>query len=142
MWETLPHCRIHAIADTVCDLPVKGDYAVAREVIKAVRETDLEEIIRLFGEVRAMLRQTTRGVAIVLGQGDRRLALCVPMRWSPLSLWTTAPGQPISELFDTSNAVLTPYVARRPDSSQVVLVLDTEQLFKRGHSRIPAGAHA
>ncbi|MGD0769023.1 MAG: chemotaxis protein CheW [Tepidisphaeraceae bacterium] len=136
-----PHCRIHAIADKVCDLAAKGDYAAARDVITATRNTDLQEMIQLFAEVRAILRETTREVAIVLGKADHQLAVCADGIVAIETLDHDA-IQPLSELFDTSNAVLTPYVARRPNSSQVVLVLDSEQLFKRAHSRVPASARA
>jgi purine-binding chemotaxis protein CheW len=143
LWRAFdkPHCRIHAIADSVCDLAAKGEYAAARDVIAAVRDTDLQEMIRLFAEVRATLRQTTREVAIVLGQADRQLALCADGIVAIETLDLDA-IQPISEMFNASDAVLTPYVARRPNSSQVVLMLQSEQLFKRAHSRVPASAHA
>ena len=144
VWHALdkPHCRIHAIADKVCDLAAKGDYAAARDIITATRNTDLQEIIRLFSEVRTMLRETTREVAIVLGQADHRLAVCAD---GIVAIETLDPEtiQPFSELFNNAcNAELTPYVARRPNSSQAVLVLDGDQLFKRAHSRVPASARA
>ena len=138
-WQSFakPHARIHAIADRVCQLADRGDFSGANGIIEAARHGELLEMIGLFGTARNMLKTTTREVAIVLRQSNRQLALSADEVVAVEALHA-ATVESCSELAGVSSTSLTPRIARRHPSGQIVLVTDADRLFEGSYANVGA----
>lgn len=83
-WITLqrmdePHKIIHATANEVLKRAGQGDFDGALSLIAARRDRELAALIRLFAELRQVVTEHHREVAVVLCYGERRLAVSVDM---------------------------------------------------------------
>lgn len=130
LWRSFdePHRRIHAVADSVCRLVSEGQPAAAAELIQRTRNRELRQLIDLFAEAKATLRQCSREVAVVLRRSGRQLAVCVDEvsaveRLDPSSMQPLPPGM------GAGAGRLTPQVARKGNSGPLVLVADVDRLF-------------
>jgi purine-binding chemotaxis protein CheW len=72
-----PHDRIHALGKRVVDLMAKGEVEQCQALIDTARDTLLVQLVRLFDETRAALRDANRDVAVVLTSGGRHVAVAV-----------------------------------------------------------------
>ena len=72
-----PHQKIHAIAIKVKGMQEKDDFDSANELINRTREGELAEMIRLFSEVRSLLRESNREIALVLEWKEKTMAVGV-----------------------------------------------------------------
>lgn len=125
-----PHCRIHGIADRVCDLVAQGDHAGAQAIINATRNGELNEIILLFEQLRTVIQQTSREVAMILGLNRRQVALAVD-EVTAIEPFDSSSIENLSEMHQCAHSSLTPHVAkRRNNNSQVVLMLAPQRLFE------------
>lgn len=77
-----PHKRIHAIANKVEGIAKSGDSVSALELIENCRQGDLSEMIRLFSEVRRVLREEEREIAVVLEYHSRPFAVTADLIYS------------------------------------------------------------
>jgi chemotaxis signal transduction protein len=135
-WRTLdaPHQRLHRVADHAIELSLHGDHEAALHAVDFARQGDLAGLLHLFGEVSLVLRQTSRELAIVLQESGE-----------PMSVTTdTVDGiaeiredeiEPIPDfLLPSGDRALIHEVARRTESGDVVMLLDTGRLSRRGCS--------
>ena len=141
LWRSLddPHKGIHAIADHVCALAAKEDFAGARALIDHTRNGHLKDIIRLFEEVRVMLRQTTREVAVLLGQSNRQIAISAD-EVTAIEALDESTLKPLSEIMLERHASITPMVAQRRGADHVTMILDTDPLFQGADALAAAAA--
>lgn len=72
-----PHQKIHAIAIKVKKMEEEKDFDSAYEIINQTKEGELAEMIRLFAEVRSLLRESNREIALVLEWKERTMAVGV-----------------------------------------------------------------
>ena len=72
-----PHQRIHAIAIKVRTMEEKEDYDSAYEIIDQTKEGELAEMIKLFSEVRSLLKESNSEIAMVLEWQEKAVAICV-----------------------------------------------------------------
>jgi chemotaxis signal transduction protein len=131
LWRSLnqPHQRIHAIADRVCTLTGQGRQAEAQAIIDATRESELKEMIRALDEVRKMIRETTREVALILSQGALVRAIAVDEVLAIESL-DAATIKPLKDVLVDYQVEFTHYVARRPGSDRIVPLFDSDVLLQ------------
>jgi purine-binding chemotaxis protein CheW len=141
IWRSLdlPHRQIHAIADHVADMVARNDFDAARALIEDARKTHLQDLIKLFTDVRAVLEQTTREVAILLCHANRQIALSAD-EVTAIEVLNEEMIKPLSEVTSGTDATLTPSVVKREGSSEVTLILDVEPLFECASSAVRAAA--
>ena len=72
-----PHQRIHAIAIKVRTMEEKEDYDSAYEIIDQTKEGELAEMIKLFSEVRSLVKESNSEIAMVLEWQEKAVAICV-----------------------------------------------------------------
>lgn len=72
-----PHKRIHAIASHVIRLMADGAGEEAFHIIAQTRETELATVIQLFDQLRHLLQETNRTIAVVLDTGGGPYAVSV-----------------------------------------------------------------
>jgi chemotaxis signal transduction protein len=141
VWHSFdtPHCRIHAIADRVCDLAAQGDFTSAQTIIDATRDGELTEIIALFEQLRTLVQQTSREVAMILRLNHRQVALAVD-EVAAIEPLDSSSIENLSDMNQCAHSSLAPRVAkRRAHDGQVVLMLDSQRLFELASSNIVNG---
>ncbi len=72
-----PHQKIHGIAIKVKAMEEKKDFDSAFEIIHQTKEVELAEMIKLFTEVRSLLRECNNEIAVVLENDKRTMAVAV-----------------------------------------------------------------
>jgi len=130
LWRSFdrPHQVIHGIADKVCALAARGEYAGAHAIIQLARDTELQELCRAFADLRRLVTETSREVAVVLRQGRKPLAVSVDEVVSTETFeWQAISAVP--EELCGSCSDLTQRVARRRNSNQLVLLVEVERMY-------------
>jgi len=72
-----PHEKIHSIAIKVKAMEEKEDYDAAYEIINRTKKGELAEMIRLFSEMRALLSESSREIALVLEWEEKTMVISV-----------------------------------------------------------------
>ena len=72
-----PHKKIHRIAINVEQLVANADYNGALQVIDNTRDTDLATMICLFAELRELIYETNREIAVVLEYDENIMTIGV-----------------------------------------------------------------
>lgn len=60
-----PHKKIHALGKTVVDLMNNNDYTAAMELVDGEAKKELNELIQLFSELKAVVRKSHREFAVI-----------------------------------------------------------------------------
>lgn len=70
-----PHKAIHQIGIEVNKLIEQGKYEEANEIIEKTKDTDLQQMIHLFDELKEAYKESKREISIVLGDGKNNLTI-------------------------------------------------------------------
>ena len=124
-----PHQRIHAIGEQVKSMAAKGEHSAASALIDRCRDTELSEMIHLFGTLREAYTDCAREIAVVVNHNDLLLAFAVDAIDSISELAT---GSTVS--LDEAGAGLTSTefvasVGRTKGNDRFVLILDLNKLL-------------
>lgn len=126
-----PHKAIHAVGTEVNRLATEGKYDVASVKIEQTRDGVLQTMIKLFAELRQLMRDSQREIAVVL-KSDRPCAVCVDSveAVEPLAAGSIEPlPQHVIHSFSTRDAAgLATNVGRRARAGELVLLLNAQKL--------------
>ena len=120
-----PHQRIHALAHEVQVLVENGKQAQARELIASVRSVELAALNQLFEQLPAMIRASTREVAVLLKTDGKEFAVSVDEVVAVETLSRVDVRHEVLESFGMSN--MASGIAKRADD-KLVLLLNIEAL--------------
>jgi purine-binding chemotaxis protein CheW len=125
-----PHCRIHALADEVCDLASHGDYASALAIIEAAEKTDLGALVAMFESARTLIREETREVAVIIEAHGRRMAICAD---EVLTIRRVSEGDmvPLPVSHSHGDALFSPQAIPDREGKRVWPILDSRALLSR-----------
>ncbi len=123
-----PHQQIHGFARMVEELKAKHEHDQADHLISQARSGVLSKLIRLFTELRDLVRQTERETAVVLSGQGRMFAISVDLalsveKFSPESI------EEVSPLVSLDHNSVVRRLARRAKDNEVVLLIETDSLM-------------
>ena len=124
-----PHRHIHGIAVEVGKLTHEGLHDRAQELIEATRSGALASMLELFTELRALVRDGSREIALVVEVKGKQFAVAVD---SALSVEKLTGGS-IEELHDGVGVRQGGVVRRfgkRVKAGDVILIIETEHLMQ------------
>jgi purine-binding chemotaxis protein CheW len=123
-----PHQQIHACAIEVEQLKASGDYASAEALVTRLRDGALSKLIRLFGDLRNLVRESERETAVILTHGSKLFAASVD---AALSIEKFAAGsiEEVSSLVPIADHGIIRRLGKRAKSNEVVLIIETDQLM-------------
>jgi purine-binding chemotaxis protein CheW len=122
-----PHQEIHAIGIEV-SLVSQNACAEAEELITRTRDGALAKMLKLFAELKDLVRCTTRGTAVILINKAKPFAVLVDLA---LSIEKFPPDaiEDVAELVRVRNDGVVRQLAKRAKTKQIVLLLDTDRLL-------------
>lgn len=123
-----PHQRIHQVGLEVQQLAARSQYDQASDLIDANRARVLSVMLKLFGELAALIRETRRETAIVLTASGKTFAASVDAavaveKLVPASVGELPPGTSVA----VGGVVRT--FGRRAKNDEIVLIIDTQRLM-------------
>ena len=121
-----PHKSIHASADRIFGVLEREGVEKARAEIHALLRGPFAEMIALFGQLKAHIRDSFRDIAIVLGDAGSLFAVTVDAIEGVEHLEALLDHVPEAHASAVSSAVKG--IAQRVSDSAVVLMLDTQFL--------------
>jgi chemotaxis signal transduction protein len=134
-----PHQAIHASADQVLRLVEQGDSNGALRLLEDRRDHELAQLIGLFNEIRQLLREQVRELAVVLGHGDNRLAITID-QVEAVERIPEGNIEPMPTALQFQAGQLPWQVGKRGRTSETILMLDADCLFRS--QAVRAGAQA
>jgi purine-binding chemotaxis protein CheW len=121
---SVPHGKIHAVADVACGYADTGDFDRAFAVIEAAHNRELKRMIDLFEEARSTFCHSARELVVVVNLQGENFALSVDSVESleKIEYDTIEDIPPIVQ-------GITMQTARRSKTQEIVLILDIEDIF-------------
>lgn len=129
-----PHKAIHGIAATAQKLQQDGNEAGAMHVIEEARQTTLAVMIHLFEETKALIRQSTREIVVVLEQDNRHVAITVD-KLDAVEALSVENIEPLPVSLGANVPLLVKATGKR-NGGELVLFLDIDQLFDNGNIKV------
>jgi purine-binding chemotaxis protein CheW len=118
-----PHNRIHALAAKVGEMVKAGQKEKARQEIQEARTGTLRQMIALFQEMKDLVRESRREMALVINSTQKTFAIAVDQALAVEPI----PAAKIRKL-DTTDVSLSPglveRVAERKDTGQLAMILE------------------
>lgn len=136
-----PHQEIHGIAIQVENLKAKGAHDEAEQLVQKTREGALAKMLKLFADLRDLVRQESREMAVILQNNGKIFAISVDLAESieklhPGSIEEVPTAVPIAD-----NGVVRRF-GKRAKNSEVVLIIETDRLMSSGEidamTKVPA----
>lgn len=124
----MPHQQIHGVAVTVEQLKASQQYDKAEVLIGQTRDGLLSKLVKLFGELRELVRDTERETAVILASENRMFAISVDLAHS-IEKFPQGNIEEISSLVRISHNGVVRRLATRAKSKDVVLLIETDSLM-------------
>ncbi|GEJ56224.1 CZB domain-containing protein [Anaeromyxobacter diazotrophicus] len=121
-----PHAAIHALADEVAALRTGGRAEEALQVLERARQGLLAELVRLFEQLRDVVRAQHREIGVAIAGGGRS-AVAIVDRAEAVTDLTLVEGDDPLEASRLGSALVT-RTARWAAAKQPVFVLDAARL--------------
>jgi purine-binding chemotaxis protein CheW len=123
-----PHKQIHGIGVEVSRLASQNAYAEAKKLVAQTRQGALSKMLKLFAELKEMVRDTSRGTAIILVHNGKPFAAVVDVA---VSVEKLPPGhiEEVAELVRVKNDGVVRRLAKRAKADEIVLLLETDRLL-------------
>lgn len=123
-----PHQRIHGVAIEIEKLKARAQYGEADQLVSETRDGLLANLIKLFSELKDLVREAERETAVILADGHRSFAISVDVA---RSIEKFPPGdiEEISSLARVSHNGVVRRLAKRAKSRDVVLIIETDSLM-------------
>jgi chemotaxis signal transduction protein len=125
-----PHQRIHGVAARVKELAAAGKHDQCIRVIADARDTVLALMIKLFSDLKKLVREVQRETAVILTASGKTFAVSVD---SAVSVEKLVPGSVASLPAGVShnpNAVVQ-RVAKRGKQEQPLLLIETDRILSQ-----------
>lgn len=116
-----PHNRIHTLASAVHGLTRSGRRDEAQSLIDSKRNSELKQMVALFQELKDLMRQTAKELAVVITAAQRTFAISVD---HAVAVEAIAAGM-IKELNIQEHGFVR-QVAERTAAKSLALILDPE----------------
>jgi purine-binding chemotaxis protein CheW len=120
-----PHAIIHASAADILLMAERGDMDGAQALLAARRNRELVELVKLFNEVRRLLREHHRELAIVVESGEKRFAFSID-QVEAVERIPEESIEPMSEALVGRNENLKWRLGKRGKTNQTILLLDED----------------
>ncbi len=129
-----PHQRIHGAGETVRQLVSEARYEQAARLIALARETLLSSMMVLFANLKDLVREVRREIAVVLAGSGGSFAVCAD---AAVSVEKLAEGslEPLPAQTVIGYHGLVQRAARRIHDSQVLLVIEADRLLPGSSSQ-------
>jgi purine-binding chemotaxis protein CheW len=123
-----PHQKIHAVATEVQKLTAVQDYEKASQLVDRARGGVLAELLKLFADLRNLIRESQREIAVILNVGGKTFSISID---AALSIEKFGAGS-VEELPPGASVNQAGAVRRvaKTKTGQVVLILETDLLVK------------
>jgi purine-binding chemotaxis protein CheW len=123
-----PHQQIHRVAVEVGEFVARQQFDAANERIARTRTGVLDEMLKLFADLRSLVRESERETAVVINAGGKTISVSVDLA---LSIEKFAPDS--VEALPPAVAVSRDGVVRRGGklnkTGEVVLIIETDRLL-------------
>ena len=127
----VPHSRIHGLAATVCGLAQDGKAVEARILMEQVRNAELREMASLFQQLKDLVRDTARELAMVLLVDGKTFAISIDAAVAVENI----PAEAIRTLTEAEIACTREQmrrVAQRKAADSLAIVLEPERIAPWG----------
>jgi len=129
-----PHERIHSIAVRVQELRAQQKQAEAMDLINKTRDCDLAEMIRLFDQFRALVRELRyTEIALVIENLDKKIGMAVDSIES-VEMLEIDSAEEFPETLQLRGNNLTQYVAKRRKTGEILYLLDAQAIIEENIS--------
>lgn len=126
----MPHQCVHAIAQQVEVLRQQNRQEEAYALIRKTHDGDLAEMLRLFEQFRAMIKDVSKNeIALVLENLHKRVAVAVDSIESVEMLEKNS-AEEMPETLQQSEAPLVQFVAKRKKTGEVLYLLDAHTVIE------------
>ncbi len=123
-----PHKKIHHIAQEAIALNDSGEQKAALSLIETTREGALSRMIELFSKFKLMIHDLKNlEIAVVFESNGVNTAIAVDSIES-VELLEEGPMDKIPEIYSKYRSKLVPYVGKRREDGELVLILDDRHL--------------
>lgn len=130
-----PHQRIHQVAISVKKLVDGGKVQEAKALIEEAKDTELKELIELFGQSRELLTDMRRGVIVVVEHDGQHFGLLVD---NSCDVKEFAPeAHQIHSMAEKSGAAPIDLI-RDEAADQLIQVMDINRLLPKSRQAQPA----
>ncbi len=123
-----PHQRIHAVAIDVKKMEEEGNFDAAYEIIKQTKEGELAEMIKLFAEVRALLKEYNHEIALVLENDNKTMAVGVDSVEKVENLAEASMEKLPGSISSEDNNYISG-IGKRDQDDAIVQLLDVTKIF-------------
>jgi chemotaxis signal transduction protein len=122
-----PHKQIHAVAVEVEKLMAQGQEDGARALIEETRNSTLARLVALFGELRSLLGESKREIALIVDDAGKRFAISAD---SALSVEKLASGsiEALGAGLGVVHGGVVQRFGKRAKGGEVILILETDRL--------------
>lgn len=125
-----PHQKIHAIAKKVEEAVAGENYEAAFRIINETRDNELAEMIMLFEEVRTLLRESTREIALVLECQDTEMVISVDSVETVEKL-SREKIEKLSDVVNTVNNEFISGIGKREKDETMIQLIDVKKLVQK-----------
>ena len=122
-----PHQQIHAIAAEVKKLEAQGELDRAHALIDETRSGTLARLVALFAELRALMLESSREIALIVDDAGKRFAISAD---SALSVEKLASGsiEPLQTGVGVVHGGVVQRFGKRAKGGEVILILESDRL--------------
>lgn len=123
-----PHQHIHSIAVEVEKLMAQGLPEKAQQMIDATRTGSLGHLLRIFAELRSIIRESNREIALVVHAEARNFAVAVDSAQSVEKMQAGSIEKLQSGLDIAHNGVVQRF-GKRAKGGEVILILESDRMM-------------
>jgi chemotaxis signal transduction protein len=123
-----PHKQIHGVAVEVGKFVARQEFDGANELIARTRAGVLDEMLKLFVDLRSLVRESERETAVVINAGGRTISVSVDLA---LSIEKFAPDsvQPLPPAVAVSRDGVVRRGGKLNKTGEVILIIETDRLL-------------
>jgi chemotaxis signal transduction protein len=123
-----PHRQIHGVAIGIEKLKAGQEFDKAEQLISQTRDGLLAQLVKLFTELKDLVRHAERETAVVLASSNRLFAISVDVAQS-IERFPAGNIEEISPLVPISHNGVVRRLARKSKSKDVILLIETDSLM-------------
>ena len=126
-----PHRIMHASATEILQRAERGEVEGAMQLLAARRSRELAELLKLFEEVRRILQEQHRELAVVVGCGEKRFAFSIDVV-EAVERIPEESIEPMPGVMAGQSEKLRWRLGKRSKTNQTILLLDEDFLLTSG----------
>ncbi len=124
----VPHQQIHSVAVDIEKLKAGQEFDKAEQLTSQTRDGLLAMLVKLFAELKDVVRYAKRETAVILASSNRLFAISVDVAQS-IERFPAGNIEEISPLVPISHNGVVRRLARKSKSKDVVLLIETDSLM-------------